>query len=231
MKPLLENMELIGVGPALRVLDTIATMARETAEGQALELDWIATANWLVRDRDYFWMVVKKSAWYSFIAPVSVGAIAAGSTESVARRLRLFAKRLGVAFQIQDDVLNLAADESAYGKEASGDLWEGKRTLILLHALRSATAFERERAIAILGRPRPAHGASPSSGGVKSAADVRFLRDLVDRYDSLAYARNVARRWARLAVDALDSVGASLPDSVHRRFLYDVSDYVIQRDR
>jgi geranylgeranyl diphosphate synthase type II len=237
MKPLLENMELIGVGPALRILDTIAAMARETAEGQALELDWITTANWALQDRDYFWMVVKKSAWYSFIAPVSVGAIAAGAPEPAARGLRLFARRLGVAFQIQDDVLNLAADESAYGKETFGDLWEGKRTLILLHALRSATEVERRQGIEILGRPRP-HDVPPSSnpgwssnGGSKSAGDVRFLRELIDRYDSVAYARRIALRWARLAVAVLDSLSATLPDSVHRRFLYDVSDYVTQRDR
>jgi geranylgeranyl diphosphate synthase type II len=237
MKPLLQNMELIGVGPALRILDTIADMARETAEGQALELDWITTANWALRDRDYFWMVVKKSAWYSFISPVSVGAIAAGAPEPAARRLRLFARRLGVAFQIQDDVLNLAADESAYGKETLGDLWEGKRTLIVLHALRSATELERRRGIEVLSRPRP-HTASSSSDaartsndGAKSAGDVRFLRELIDRYDSVAYARRIAVRWARRAVAVLDSLGATLPDSVHRRFLYDVSDYVIQRDR
>jgi geranylgeranyl diphosphate synthase type II len=250
MKPLLENMELIGVGPALRILSIVADMARESAEGQALELEWIQTSNWSLHDRDYFWMVVKKSAWYSFIVPVAVGAIAAGYADTAARRLRLFAKRVGVAFQIQDDVLNLTAEGSGYGKESSGDLWEGKRTLILLHALRSATAGERERAVEILRRSRPRepepapasfgrevtagawHSSVPSTlSREKSAADVGFLLQLIDRYGSLRYASDVAMRWARLAVAALDSVGTSLPDSVHRNFLYAVADYVIQRDR
>ena len=138
-------------------------------------------------------------------------------------------------------MLNLAADESAYGKESSGDLWEGKRTLILLHALRSATAAERERAVEILSRSRPrdvelvsAPGSSANGGGdggEKTLDDVCFLRDLIDRHDSIAYAQRIALRWARCAVTALDGLGQDLPDSVHRRFLYDVSEFVTQRDR
>jgi geranylgeranyl diphosphate synthase type II len=243
MKPLLENMELIGVGPALRILLAIADMARETAEGQALELEWVQSCNWVLTDRDYFWMVVKKSAWYSFIVPIAVGAIAAGASDDDSRRLRLFARRLGVAFQIEDDVLNLAADESVYGKECSGDLWEGKRTLLLLHALRSATHIERERAVEILSRPRPPELDRSTPAAVaarvidngnrpcKTVADVLFLRDLIDRYHSLSYAQQIALRWARLAVATLDGMGEALPDSVHRHFLYSVSEFVTERDR
>jgi geranylgeranyl diphosphate synthase type II len=61
-----------------------------------------------------------------------------------------FGLRLGTAFQIQDDVLNLRDEPGGYGKESCGDLWEGKRTLILLHAIRSAPARDAERARAIL---------------------------------------------------------------------------------
>jgi geranylgeranyl pyrophosphate synthase len=68
--------------------------------------------------------------------------------------LQHFATLLGVAFQIQDDVLNLTAREQDYGKEILGDLWEGKHTLILLHALQHTGDAERERAVAILRKPR-----------------------------------------------------------------------------
>ena len=65
-----------------------------------------------------------------------------------------FASLLGVAFQIQDDVLNLVGT-GEYGKESAGDLWEGKHTLILIHALRCARPCEREEALRILQKPRP----------------------------------------------------------------------------
>jgi geranylgeranyl diphosphate synthase type II len=155
LAPLLDNMRLIGMGKALRILQAVARMARESAEGQALELHWIRTGEWQLTDSDYLRMVYKKTSWYSFMTPVLIGAIVAGASPAQAVALRKFAALLGIAFQIQDDVLNLTAEGDGYGKEIAGDLWEGKRTLLLLHALRSATAAERARATAILGKARP----------------------------------------------------------------------------
>jgi geranylgeranyl diphosphate synthase type II len=155
LKPLFDNMRLLGLGKALRILNAVADMARHTAEGQALELSWIRNETWQLQDLDYLRMVQKKTTWYTFITPIVVGALVAeASTEQLAQ-LRLFATALGSAFQIQDDLLNLSAEEGSYGKEINGDLWEGKRTLILLHALRVAAPADRRRALEILGRPRP----------------------------------------------------------------------------
>jgi geranylgeranyl diphosphate synthase, type II len=154
MMSLLANTETIGVGRALRVLDTVSRMARESAEGQMMELDWIARASWALHDQSYLRMVFKKTTWYSFITPVRVGVIASGASNDRMIAFTRFAARLGVAFQIQDDVLNLTGS-GEYGKEIAGDLWEGKHTLILIHAIRSATPADRAEAIRILAKPRP----------------------------------------------------------------------------
>jgi geranylgeranyl diphosphate synthase type II len=155
LEPLLSNMELVGLSKALRVLSTVSRMARVSSEGQALELEWIREGSCPDLDHAYIRMVYQKTCWYTFVAPVHIGALIAGAPESQLNTLSRFATALGVAFQIQDDLLNLEGDEVDYGKEALGDLWEGKRTLILIHALRSATDGERSRALAILRRPRP----------------------------------------------------------------------------
>ncbi len=155
LQPLLDNMHKLDMGRALRILETVSVMARESAEGQAIELDWVRRARWDLTDDDYLAMVDQKTGWYSFIAPVRIGAIVAGAPGEHIKALEEFAGALGAAFQIQDDVLNLLARESDYGKEIAGDLWEGKHTLILLHALRSMDAGERARALEILDRPRP----------------------------------------------------------------------------
>jgi geranylgeranyl diphosphate synthase type II len=173
LEPLLENTRRLDLGRALRILKVIARMVRESAEGQALELAWIGDARWNLADWDYLRMVHKKTSHYTFITPVVVGAIVAGETGEGLGRLRLFATALGAAFQIQDDVLNLAGDEERTGKEVDGDLWEGKHTLVLLHAVRSCTESERRRATAILRKRRPLDS---------SAADRMMpLRELVDR--------------------------------------------------
>ncbi|PTL79793.1 phosphoesterase [Vitiosangium sp. GDMCC 1.1324] len=163
LQPLLDNIGFIGLGPSLRILQAVARMARESAEGQALELEWIRRGQWALKDEDYVRMVEQKTCWYSFITPVTLGAIAARQDAQRTGQLAEFARCLGIAFQIQDDVLNLSGEVGAYGKEIGGDLWEGKRTLMLLHMMRHASAEERAEAERILALPRP--GAQPLPRG------------------------------------------------------------------
>jgi geranylgeranyl diphosphate synthase, type II len=257
LEPMLDNTRLLGMGKALRILQCVSRMARESAEGQALELSWIREGRFSLRDQDYLRMVHKKTSWYTFIAPLQIGAIAAGAPAASIELLGRFATLLGLAFQIQDDVLNLVANEGAYGKEILGDLWEGKHTLILMHALERAKRSERARALSILKKQRPG---SAASGGLerevlrqrargklsvsafralsrhigagrseKTQADVDFLNELVTRTRSIDHARRTALVRARRARQVLDRL-TSVP-SVHLRFLQGVTDYVIGRDR
>ncbi len=155
LAPLLDNTRTVGLGKALRVLRIVADMARVSAEGQALELEWIRAARFDLTDDDYFDMVERKTSHYSFVAPLLAGAVLAGASDNETAELSSFGRALGIAFQIQDDVLNLTKD---YGKERDGDLYEGKHTLILLHMLRSATPEERQRVTGILAKPRSPPG-------------------------------------------------------------------------
>ena len=80
LRPLLDNMETLGMGRALRLLLEVSQMSQQSAEGQMLELDWVRRVKWRLGDREYVRMVHKKSAWYSFVTPVAAGAIAAGGS-------------------------------------------------------------------------------------------------------------------------------------------------------
>ena len=155
LQPLLDNVERVGLGPALRILRAVAKMTRLTVDGQALELEWVRSNTWRLDDDDYLKMVELKTSWYSFITPLQAGAIAAGAGPERLAPLESLGRHLGAAFQITDDLLNLRADPEEYGKEIGGDLWEGKRTLMLLHTLRSAEPTDRERAVQILSKRRP----------------------------------------------------------------------------
>lgn len=262
LRPLLDNTDRLGVGRALQILEIYAKMVTESYEGQSQELGWIDAGTWELEDGDYDAMVLKKTCGYSFIAPALVGAAVARAGTEVERQLVALLRELGLAFQIQDDVLNLEEDRGDYGKELAGDLWEGKRTLMLLHALRHADAAERATALAILGKPRPGvddpvvrftamlddmaargvidavtraamvrdlarHG---GGGAYKSEAEVRFLREQIDRHGSLGYARNVAMTRARAAAEQFQRFTAGVPDSVHVRFIGWLVDYVVRRE-
>jgi geranylgeranyl diphosphate synthase type II len=114
-------------------------------------------------------MVHKKTGWYSFVAPVLVGALAADADERTAAALGRFAMLLGIAFQIQDDLLSLEGDEGVVGKEFLGDLWEGKYTLALLHTLRVLAPDQRAQALAILAKGRPSTQPTSSEAQARAA--------------------------------------------------------------
>jgi geranylgeranyl diphosphate synthase type II len=221
LQPLLDNMRLLGMGKALRILQVIARMARESVEGQAIELDWVRRGRWELRDRDYCLMTYKKTCWYTFIAPMQIGGIISGASPQQLALLRKYAIYVGVAFQIQDDVLNLVADEGRYGKEIGGDLWEGKHTLMLLHMMRSARADERATARRILEQPRPD----------KTEGDIRYLFELIQSDGSIDHARGLAQRLARKAEHVFQRAYDWLPPSIHRDFLLGMAEHVIARDK
>ena len=148
-------------------------------------------------------MTYKKTGWYTFIAPIQVGAVVTGASATEQRDLRRFGRYMGVAFQIRDDILNLVGDERPYGKETAGDLWEGKRTLMLLHAMRRATPVERAAAERILGKQRRD----------KTSADIDVLLALIERYDGVDRARAIGEQLADRARQVLDKP----PDSCRRR--------------
>ncbi len=190
----------MGLARTLALIDEIIRMCRESLEGQAIELGWIRKKIVPTRDADYINMVTKKTSWYTCQSPCRLGAIAAGHTR--ARELDLIGdvfQEVGVAFQIQDDVLNLIGEEDLYGKEALGDLLEGKRTLMLIHLMRTVPQAPALRAPA-LAQPlaRRAHAGRISRGPRSDDAErIDRLRPRRGRSPRGSWRRHFSRSpWA-----------------------------------
>ena len=222
---LLANTTEIGVRKALLVLREVERMARESAEGQAIELGWIRAHEFSLGDRDYVRMAYKKTCWYTVIAPLRVGVICGSKPGPLAPLEEELAPLgeigflAGIAFQIHDDLLNLEADEQLYGKERSGDLWEGKRTVMLLHFMRTAKGATRTRALKLLETPRPR----------KRPADIAWLLDAMTAAGSLEHGRRLALEYSERAL-ATDAAGVpALEENEDRRFLRAMLRYVIER--
>jgi len=225
IEPLLGNTKRIGVRKALLVFRDVERMARESTEGQAIELGWIADRRFNLTDQDYVRMAYKKTCWYTVVAPLRIGVICGSPPGPLApleedlTRLVELGFLAGVAFQIHDDLLNLEGDVGLYGKESGGDLWEGKRTIMLLHFLRNAPEPDCQRALTILNLPRRK----------KNEADIRWLLQAMVETGSLQYGRKLAVEYSERALECEQRELPFLLDNDDRRFLREMLCYVIDR--
>lgn len=94
-----------------------------------------------------------KTAWYSFIGPLQTGAVLAGAPKTVQDQLAQIGAGLGIAFSLRDDIISLFGDEAVTGKSSTGDVREGKRTLLLQYTFQAATAEERTFIEKTVGNP------------------------------------------------------------------------------
>jgi geranylgeranyl diphosphate synthase type II len=219
LRALIDNRRILGPGLALRILEETERMARESIEGQAVELGWRRDNVINLSEANYLEMVLKKTCWYTTIYPSRVGALIGKRAETDPDRFIRFGFFLGASFQIQDDILNLEGDPESYGKELNGDIWEGKRTLVLIHLLRGATEEERARVADFLAQPR----------GQRRYADVIWVRELMDCYGSLDYTRWVAHGLAGAALHEFALAYAELPDSRDKHFIEQLAVWVLER--
>jgi geranylgeranyl diphosphate synthase type II len=219
LRPLLESRLQLGQRLTLRLVELTERMARESAEGQALELGWRRDNVLDLRDEDYLEMVLKKTCWLGTIYPLQVGALIGSRKSGVSLEPFLrFGFFLGAAFQIRDDVLNLIGDQR-YGKEIDGDIWEGKRSLMMIHLLREAAPHERDRLAGFLARPRAG----------RTAGEVRWVRGLMDRYGSIEYAEGLAGGLAGAALHEHALAYGGLAASRDRQFIEAMVPWVVER--
>jgi geranylgeranyl diphosphate synthase type II len=164
-------------------------------------------------------MTLKKTCWYSFIHPCRIGALIARPGSTSLDIFNAFGFFLGSAFQIQDDVLNLIGSRDLYGKEIFGDIYEGKRTLILSRLAGSINPTEHARLSRFLSLPR----------GQRRETEVAWVFDAIERHDCVGYARQAAARLVEGARAAFPAAyaGASGED---REFVAHCLDFMTERD-
>lgn len=219
LRALIDNRETLGLVLAMRVLEEAQRMAQETVEGQAIELGWRQDNAIHLGGGDYLGMILKKTCWYTTIFPSRVGALIGMRDAIDLDRFLRFGFFLGAAFQIQDDLLNLVGDGRSYGKELDGDLWEGKRTLILIHLLQSAAGAERARLADLLSLSRTQ----------RTAEGVRWIRSRIHAHGSIEYARQVAHALAGAALHEFSLVYADVPESRDKQFVGALPTWVLER--
>lgn len=221
MQRLMEERWTLGSDLAWRVLQETELMMRHSLEGQAIELCWIKENARDLKPNDYYRMCLKKTSWYTCIYPCRLGALIARHGDVATAHIDRYGWYLGAAFQIQDDILNLTGDPGLYGKEICGDLWEGKRTLMLIYLLDELKGNERIRLVDFLAKERTE----------RCGEDVDWvLRRMID-IGCIDRAREDAQQLSAAALLEAQVVFAESSRSDELDFLMALPSYVIARDR
>ncbi|MEM3030772.1 MAG: polyprenyl synthetase family protein [Candidatus Micrarchaeia archaeon] len=182
-------------------------------EGQGMELNWYRNNRWDVGERDYLRMVAGKTG--SLIsASCEVGAFLGGGRPAEVRALKEFGMEIGIAFQIQDDVLNLIGTEAKYKKEIGGDITEGKRSIIVTKAMEVLPKEEKARLVALL------------SSGTRDRKSINEAIELLRGCGAIDYASAKSLALVRRAERRL----AVLRPSPARERLKQIADFFVKRE-
>lgn len=196
----------------VRVVTELVDMTRRTIEGQALDIGWARDGRYDITEQDYLRMATLKTAHYSGAVPLAIGAIVGGGSESEIEALRNYGLDTGLAFQIQDDLLNLIGSEESVKKDFRSDITEGKRTLSVVHALQHSEDAERLEQIL--------------SSKTKDPDILAEAVDIMQASGSIDYARNYAQNLTSIAKNHLLSL---LRPSQARALLESMADWFVQR--
>ncbi len=195
-----------------RLLDELSTSVVKVAEGQEEDISF--EGSYEISEEDFIEMIEKKTS-YLFRAATRGGAIIGGGDEKQVEEMGEYARKMGIAFQIQDDYLDLIGEEDKIGKDVGSDIKEGKRTLMVIKSLNELPSDDKERLIEILEEEE------------NTDVEVREAIGLLEKAGAIEYSRELAEEYAQQAKEHLRLI----PDGEHKDILEGLVDYIISRDK
>lgn len=186
----------------------------QTALGEILDVEVPHSGK---TDEDTYLKICQlKTAFYTLIGPLQLGAVFGGAKEALLKRLAQFGENLGIAFQIQDDILGVFGEEETLGKSVTSDIEEGKNTLLIAYALKNASLEQREVLDKYYGKGKI---------GQEALEEVRKV--FVDT-GSLDYSQKKA---LKLVEEAKKLIPAITLNQEKAKLLSEMADLLVQRDK
>ena len=192
-----------------KILGLFNQTAREVCEGQQLDMDYAKRST--VSMDEYIHMITLKTS-VLLAASLQMGAIIGGAGEHNCSHLYEFGKKLGIAFQIQDDYLDAFGDAAVFGKDAGGDIKQNKKTFLLIRALETANPDQLKTLNALL--------ASDAADKVEQVLAI-FKACKVD-----AWAEDLKQKYMQEALDHLEAIAVV---EARKKPLIDLANYLMNR--
>ena len=204
--------------PAERRVEAIkkyAVITRYTGYGQALDLIVEKLPVEKVTEKHVLTVHKFKTSLYTITGPLQIGVILAGGSKEQQGIMEQYGENVGIAFQIQDDILGIYADEKKLGKPVGSDLKEGKRTLLILKALEKGTPEQQEKLKSFLGK----QDITPE--------DVKEAQKIIEETGSLAYSKQLAIDYAKKGIQAIENADFN---QEAKEYMLGIADYLINRE-
>jgi len=198
----------------LRAVELMQDVIEKTGHGQILDMALEKEPLSAVKEEDVLEVHRLKTALYTIDGPLRMGGVLARADEGLLRAYSRYAIPVGIAFQLQDDILGVFGDEAVVGKPVDSDIKEGKRTLLVVKAWERATSEQRRVLERTLGNR------------FASKEDVEMVREIMRSTGALDYVRELALRLVREGSSALDEADVS---SDVREVLKDLAKVVVER--
>ncbi len=184
-KVLKDNLEVVGHSAGLKIIEEFYLMLSRTAFGQTVEIKWNENNKTDLTIDDILLILESKTGYYTMAGPMRLGAILAGASNDQLNKIYEFGKLIGYGFQIKDDLLDLTSDFQGRKKQQGNDIYEGKRTIMLVHLLENIDEKGREKLISILKKDREK----------KSKEEVDWVIGQMNEYGSIDYAEEMMEKF------------------------------------
>ncbi len=211
---LYKNINKLSKEQLLQIYNLYAEEMLRLSVGQAMDIHWHKGAKLKISEKAYLQMCSYKTGVLARLA-AKLGAILANANKKQIEALGKFGECLGVAFQIQDDILNIAPESKKWGKEIGEDISEGKRTLLVIKALQSLPKKEAKELLAIL------------NSHTKDKRKIRKAIALIKKSGAIEYARDKAKRIVKNAWSELERL---LPENEGKEELRAFASFAVERD-
>ncbi len=202
-------------GRKVKALLKFNDVLRLTNYGQLLDIMLELRPVEEVKESDVLLVHSLKTSAYTIWGPLQIGAILGGGDQKVLDGFYNYGKPLGIAFQLQDDILGLYGDVKKTGKPAHSDLKEGKRTLLIIKALENADENQKKDLLRVLGK--------------KDLTDeeAEIAREIVKETGSLDYNKELARELAEKGLSAIEDLDI---EEEPKEYLLGIAEFLINRE-
>jgi len=198
----------------LKALSKLQDIVSVTVGGEMMDVTLEAKRK--ATEKEVLKVHENKTAKYTIEGPLHLGALLAGAKGKILDDLSAYAVPVGIAFQIQDDILGVFGNEKKLGKPVCSDLRKGVQTLLVVKALERGNRSQRAWLQNKMGDPDA------------TAGDIEEFKKIIIDTGSLEYSEELARKFVAKGLDALER--ADIKNKTAKEFLAGIAEYIVNRE-